>query len=314
MRPPRFPAARGPLPPEGADPAWGGPARDPWPPRLPAARVAAPQGGCFALGRPGGETWPPRSSAARVIFSRVAGFTLIELLVAITILSLLALLSWRSIDGMTRAQTQTQQRADDLLRFQAALGQWTADLEAIVDTREVSPLAFDGRLLRLTRRDAAESGLQSAGVRVVAWTRRSGPLPDDRGERVTGALAGTGQWVRWQSPPILRRDELARAWQRAADWSQEAPQIGGEATGSDSAIALIGIEQWQLFYHRGDTWGNPLSSVGTPADTAPGGVRSDDEGAVPNGVRLVLSLPAGASLSGDLVRDWVRPTLPAGRP
>jgi general secretion pathway protein J len=244
----------------------------------------------------------------------VAGFTLIELLVAITILSMLALLSWRSIDGMTRAQTQTQQRADDLLRFQAALGQWTADLDAIVDTREVSSLAFDGRLLRLTRRDAAESGLQSAGIRVVAWTRRSGPLAGEDGQPVAGALVGSGQWVRWQSPPILRRDELARAWQRAANWSREAMPIGGAAAGSDSAIALIGIAQWQLFYHRGDTWSNPLSSVGAPADNAPGGLRSDDEGTVPNGIRVVLSLPAGTSLSGDLVRDWVRPTLEAGRP
>lgn len=239
---------------------------------------------------------------------------MIELLVAITIMSMLALLSWRSLDGMTRAQAQTQQRADDLLRFQAALGQWTADLDAIVDTQEVSPLSFDGRLLRLTRRDAAESGLQSAGIRVVAWTRRNGPLAGEDGLPVTGALAGPGQWARWQSPPILRRDELARAWQRAADWSREAMPIGGEAAGADSAIALIGINQWQLFYHRGDTWSNPLSSLGAPTDGTPGGLRSDSESAVPNGVRVVLSLPTGNSLSGELVRDWVRPTLQAGRP
>ena len=257
---------------------------------------------------------PPRSAAARAATSRAAGFTLIELLVAITIMSMLALLSWRSLDGMTRTQSQTQQRADDLLRFQAALGQWTADLDAIVDTREVSPLDFDGRLLRLTRRDAAESGLQSAGIRVVAWTRRGGPLAGDDGLPVAGALAGPGQWVRWQSPPVLRRDELARAWQRAADWSREAQPIDGEAAGADSAIALIGLTQWQIFYHRGDTWSNPLSSVGAPVDNAPAGAPSSDEGAVPNGVRVVLSLPSGASLSGDLVRDWVRPTLQAGRP
>lgn len=246
--------------------------------------------------------------------SREAGFTLIELLVAITIMSMLALLSWRSLDGMTRTQTQTQQRADDLLRFQAALGQWTADLDAIVDTQEVSPLDFDGRLLRLTRRDAAESGLQSAGIRVVAWTRRAGPLAGEDGLPVTGALEGTGQWVRWQSPAVLHRDGLARAWQRAANWSREAQPIGGQAMGADSAIALIGINQWQLFYHRGETWGNPLSSVGASANSTPGGQRTGDEGAVPNGVRLVLSLPTGVGLSGDLLRDWVRPTLQAGRP
>lgn len=252
--------------------------------------------------------------AERTGIFRSAGFTLIELLVAITIMSMLALLSWRSLDGMTRTQAQTQQRADDLLRFQAALGQWTADLDAIVDTREVTPLDFDGRLLRLTRRDAAESGLHSAGVRVVAWTRRSGPLAGEDGLPVAGALVGSGQWLRWQSPPILRRNELARAWQRAADWSREAQPTGSEAAGPDSAIALIGIDQWQIFYHRGDTWGNPLSSLGASTDNVPGGLRSDDEGAVPNGVRVVLSLPTGTSLSGELVRDWVRPTLQAGRP
>ncbi|WP_291008522.1 prepilin-type N-terminal cleavage/methylation domain-containing protein [Hydrogenophaga sp.] len=258
---------------------------------------------------------PPRFPVARVSHSRATGFTLIELLVAITIMSMLALLSWRSLDGMTRTQAQTQQRADDLLRFQAALGQWTADLDAIVDTREVTPLVFDGRLLRLTRRDPAEAGLESAGVRVVAWTRRAGALPPS-GDATPppSALDGSGQWVRWQSPPLLRRDELARAWQRAADWSREALPIGGESPGSDSAIALIGLENWQLFYHRGDTWGNPLSSVGTSAEGGTGSVVGGDEGAVPNGVRVVLSMPGGPTLGGDVVRDWVRPTLQAGRP
>ena len=33
---------------------------------------------------------------------RSRGFTLVELLVAIVVMSMLALLSWRSIDGMTR--------------------------------------------------------------------------------------------------------------------------------------------------------------------------------------------------------------------
>ena len=70
------------------------------------------------------------------------GFTLIELLAAITIMSMLALLSWRSLDGMTRTQTLTQQRADELLRLQAALGQWGADLDAVVETGEVTALEF----------------------------------------------------------------------------------------------------------------------------------------------------------------------------
>ena len=38
------------------------------------------------------------------------GFTLIEVLVAIGILALMAVLSWRGLDGMTRSQALTQQR------------------------------------------------------------------------------------------------------------------------------------------------------------------------------------------------------------
>jgi general secretion pathway protein J len=34
---------------------------------------------------------------------------------------------------------------------------------------------------------------------------------------------------------------------------------------------------------------------------------------IPDGVRLVLLLPAGGALSGKLTRDWVRPTVGGGK-
>jgi general secretion pathway protein J len=222
------------------------------------------------------------------------GFTLIELLVALALMSMLAILSWRSIDGMHRTQTLTQQRADGLLRLQAALGQWGADLDAIVDTGLLSPLEFDGRVLLLTRRASGTIGLESPGVQLVAWIRTSG----------TGAK-GT-QWVRWQSPPIRHQDALEQALERAAEWATRSGDGNTTADRRDSAVALADIEQWQLFYHRGETWGNPLSSLGTESA---GDAEPSTESAVPNGVRLVLTLTAGQGLSGTLVRDWVRPTL-----
>lgn len=221
------------------------------------------------------------------------GFTLVELLVALAVMSMLAMLSWRSIDAMQRTQTLTQQRADELLRLQAALGQWNADLDALVDTQELRPLAFDGRVLRLTRRDAAESALRSDGVRVVAWTRMQ-----------SGSATGA-QWMRWQSGPVTRRDELADAWERAAAWI-DSP---AETDSRDTQVTLAAIDQWQLFYHRGETWGNPQSSVGNES----AGVVMTDNDKIPNGVRLVLTLSAGQGLSGTLSSDWVRPSLLAGR-
>ena len=256
---PHTPPLRGSLPPGGAVSPWGGPAAE---------------HGFWHRCR------------------RQAGFTLIELLVALAVMSMLAMLSWRSIDGMNRTQTLTQQRADELLRLQAALGQWNADLDAVVNTDELNPLEFDGKLLRMTRRDSGESGLSSAGVRVVAWSR------------LNRTDAPGAQWMRWQSAPVQRRDELAEAWQRAAEWAES-----GAADGRDSAVALAGIDQWQLFYHRGETWGNSLSSIGNES----AGVATVSESDIPNGVRLVLTLTPGQGLAGTLVRDWVRPTLQAGR-
>ena len=59
------------------------------------------------------------------------GFTLIELLVAISVMSLLAVLSWRGLDGMARAQAQTSLRADQVLTLQAGLAQWKIDLDTL---------------------------------------------------------------------------------------------------------------------------------------------------------------------------------------
>ena len=58
---------------------------------------------------------------------RTRGFTLIELLVAISVMALLALMSWRGLDGMARAQAQNRERGDAVLTLQTALAQWGAD-------------------------------------------------------------------------------------------------------------------------------------------------------------------------------------------
>lgn len=238
--------------------------------------------------------------------SRSSGFTLVELLVALVILSSIAILSWRAIDGMGRTQSITQARADDVLRLQSALGQWNADLDALIDTREVTPIDFNGQVLRLTRRDPMETGLDSRGIRVVAWAL----LPDPQGLR----------WSRWQSGPLRQRDELARAWQRASEWAagrvNPAPTAVGEALTSptaDSSIALVRANGWQLYYHRGEAWTNPQSAADAPASPPgpPGGEGFTPNANLPNGVRLQLTLGEGLALQGTLFRDWVRPTLEA---
>ena len=253
----------------------------------------------------------PRQRTAGVL-GRIGGFTLIELLVAITIMALMAVLSWRGLDGMARAQSQTSQRADEVLTLQAGLAQWKVDLDALTQTPFASSLDWDGRVLRLTRRTVPLSD----GLIVVAWTRRSD---------------ADGQWLRWQSPVLRTLGAWNDAWSRAAQWAQNAST-------EDRAreVQVMPLQDWQIFYFRSDAWTNPLSSdasqsvaaavaaVTAGPQAAANGVVSAATSAVtpaltaqatvPEGIRLVLTLPPTSAISGKLTLDWVRPTLSGDKP
>lgn len=210
------------------------------------------------------------------------GFTLIELMVAVAIMALVAVLSWRGIDGMVRAQAQTRERADAVLTLQAALGQWNADLDALVTLPHTQPIDWDGQALRLTRRG---SGLaQDAGAFVVAWARRG------------GAGATNSPWLRWQSQPLTTRAEWQQAWQQAAQWARNPGDAERRAE-----VALLPATDWQVFYYRGDAWTSALSSAGASST------------AVPDGVRLVLTLAPGPGIAGPIVRDWINPLKGGGK-
>ena len=223
------------------------------------------------------------------------GFTLIELLVAISLMALMAVLSWRGLDGISRAQTQLQQRSDDVQTLQATLGQWGADLDAMAEQPNAPSLDWDGRAMRILRRGSAAP---REGLYVVAWTLRN--------------VDGVGQWLRWQSPELRSRGELDLAWQKAQVWAQ---------TPSDEdrlrEVRTVALDALQIFYYRGNAWTNPLSSAGVVAGTSevnPAAAPTADapvlaSEATPDGVRLVLKLSAGQAISGTLTRDWARPVL-----
>ncbi|QTD47270.1 prepilin-type N-terminal cleavage/methylation domain-containing protein [Ottowia testudinis] len=220
------------------------------------------------------------------------GFTLIEVLVALSIMAVIAMLTWRGIDGMARAQEATHRYTDDVLALQAGLAQWRADFDAMMSWPAVPPgperpagpdlssqrsLAWDGRTLRITR---ANPGDDAAGLRVVAWTRR----------------ASSGQWLRWQSAPVQSQNAWAAAWDAAERWA--------ESDAADPrAVVVAGALEWQLHYYRQNAWTNPLSSG------AASGLATQ---ALPDGVRLFITLGPGQALSGPLVVDWVRPNLGGG--
>lgn len=245
----------------------------------------------------------PHAWHLRVLASRhsgrarsARGFTLIELLVATAMMALLAVLSWRGLDGMSRAQAQTESRADEVLTLQTGLAQWSADLDSLVQLPQVSTLDWNGRVLRLTRRSTADA---TDGVFVIGWSRR--------------VIDGRGQWLRWQSPPLTSRSQWQEAWQKADLWAQNP---GDEEKRREVAVAAL--DEWQIFYYRSDAWTNPLSSDapasgGFAASLASATTTGSNPGTIPDGVRLILTLPDGQALAGKITRDWVRPTVGGGK-
>jgi general secretion pathway protein J len=223
---------------------------------------------------------------------RTRGFTLVELLVALFVMAMLAVLSWRGLDGMARAQAATQSRADGVLTLQVGLAQWQADLNALEQLPQASAIEWNGRVLRMTRRSTSAA---TDGVLVVGWTRR--------------VVNGAGTWLRWQSAPVSTRGDLDTAWQQADTWSQ--------TPGEDllrREVSIVPLDDWQIYFFREDAWTNPLSSdVKSSPFAAVAAAAPKAVAVIPDGVRLVLALPAGQPVTGTLSVDWVRPTVGGGK-
>lgn len=201
------------------------------------------------------------------------GFTLVEMLVAIALMALMGVMAWRGLSSIQGAQIRLAQHADDTLALQAGLGQWAADLDAIALQANTPSLAWDGRVLRVLRRGSASP---RDGLRVVGWSQRQ--------------VDGIAYWLRWQSPSLRTRAELDAAWAQAARWGQN-PSNEDQLR----EVRISPLSQWQIFYFRNNAWTNPQSSAS-----------GTDANALPEGVRLVLTLPAGQAISGVLTRDWAR--------
>ncbi|MCU0967494.1 MAG: prepilin-type N-terminal cleavage/methylation domain-containing protein [Rubrivivax sp.] len=188
------------------------------------------------------------------------GFTLVEVMVALVVLSVIAALAWRGIDGIVRARDAGREAVDRTVRLGTVLAQWEQDLAALHDAGAVPAFAFDGRAVRLTRTG-------DGGVRVVVWALRD------------------GRWDRWAGPASTRWGVLQESW-------LGSQQLLGDEPGH--VRLLDGVAEFQVFCFRGNAWSNCQSTgdVAEPPEGAASGVMVQRE-ALPAAVRLVLALPGG---------------------
>ena len=222
---------------------------------------------------------------------RQGGFTLIEVLVALFVMSIMAILSWRGIDSMARNQTQLNERASELHLFNATLGQWRHDLDAMILADGVEPWLWDGKTLRLSRLGVKTPGLPS-GIVVVAWTLRDNP-----------GKPGESQLERWQSPPVTTLDGWMKAWNMAEVWGQiNPPEL------KNGAHRLQPASKFQIYIFRDKSWTNPFSSDDVASSQA-GGTPVTRKNQRPAGIRLVVAPTRVSGLEGEVTLDWASASL-----
>ena len=213
--------------------------------------------------------------------SRAAGFTLVEVLVAMVVMAIMSLIAWQGVDAIARTRESNQLRLEQVLRLETIIAQWEQDLAALQETTAVPALRCDGRAVRMTRR--SEGGMQ-----VVSWALQ----PDDRG----------GTWQRWAGPVTTTTRGLQESWLRSQ-------QLQGSEDGQLRALA--GLDNWQVYFFRGNAWSNcqssddvgPATPVSTPVSASAPASAAVQRSLLPSGVRVVLAFAPGSGLNGSLVRD-----------
>ena len=279
------------------------------------------------------------------------GFTLVEVLLSLWIMSIMALMSWQSIEGMVRVRERSLSSVTALSLAQTAMAQWQTDLDQALGgdvNMQLPGLDWDGQTLKMVRSStSAWDNLGDPGLWVVAWTLRA--RSSDEASSAPESDAGL-YWMRWQSPSFKTRAELSRFWQEASIWGKN-PSPESKAFES----LLMPLQSWQLYYYRLNTWSNPLSSsdpmgselsastssnstntnMGTNANananTTPNAATANNpsnptpSSSFPDGVRLKLYLSpnsawgvgsanaSNASPQAALTLDWIRPNFSGTR-
>ncbi len=163
----------------------------------------------------------------RVRSSAPAGFTLLELLVAVTILALIAVMSWRGLSSLTATRERLEPQGEDVRAVLAGFGQLQEDLaQAPLSARlfalpvtAVRVRSIDGRVnLMILRSAESPDGSRAAALQAVVYRVADGALQ---------RLGGVAQHIYLPDGPIDGTsvmlvpgvdDMQVRVWRNGVGW------------------------------------------------------------------------------------------------
>lgn len=153
------------------------------------------------------------------------GFTLVEVMIAIALMAVLAVMAWRGLDSVSRANDQLEDRTERVARLLRALDQFERDV-ALRATTELPNALVSANTASLPLLPVAMQARQPNGAPFVVEIVRTAP-----------AVAGQWQRVQWW----VRGGVLYRAAGPAsAVFPLQAPEP------ADRVAVLDGVATFQL--------------------------------------------------------------------
>jgi general secretion pathway protein J len=158
---------------------------------------------------------------------RGAGFTLLELLVAVTILAVVAVMTWRGLSSLTATRERLAPQNDDVHAVLVGFGQIERDLaQAPTSTRlfampvqSVRVLSIDGRAsLQILRLADSPDGNRAAAAQTVIYRVVDGAL--ERQSSPPQRIYPGGEAVTLDSVVLVPQvdDMQVRVWRNAVGW------------------------------------------------------------------------------------------------
>ncbi|MGE5336731.1 MAG: type II secretion system protein GspJ, partial [Gemmatimonadota bacterium] len=181
---------------------------------------------------------------------KTRGFTLIELLVAITVLSLVSLISWRGLESLTATRMRLEPEAEEIRAMLTAFGQMELDLEQVANPTYLGL-------------PVAAISVQSSGGQPALEIIRLAPVDSDQATAIERVVYS------------LKDGQLTRGASAAARTAASLAQAPLTETALLSNVTALQIRYW----HRGQGWAD------ASADVAP---TPDNPSGLPEGVEVTL--------------------------